>query len=302
MQLVKPFVAFRSDLVAVETISPSNQTTPAVHAAAAKSLETAIYVPYTISALIGVVISLLFVFAHRIEARHAAHAASVESPGNQHDASNKLPLLQTSNDQPQTTTKSKKPSLLVTLFFGNKDEALLTRTSCVAYMFVQMVLLIALLFFIQGSSVLVAKFLLTFVTLGPAKLSVADYFQFQTLFWLMYVVVRFASAFIAFRLDATLYMAIFLSMNALVASLFMVPYFATSATFYWIASPLLGLLMGPTCPTTFMLANTVLGEFNSFVLSLMVHITYIYMHIVMQFSRRIIHTNKALNHSFFLNR
>ena len=135
------------------------------------------------------------------------------------------------------------------------------------YMSTQITLITFLLFFLAGYITIISKFMLTYLTKGPAKFSINTYTQLQTMYWIVFVSVRFVTAIIAFRLDAAKFVFCLLLANVVSSFLFIYPYFCQFSEFYWIGIFFMGVTSGPMQPSSFMAAKKFLVEYNAFIMS-----------------------------------
>ena len=124
------------------------------------------------------------------------------------------------------------------------------------------------MFCAQGHFTVISKFMLTYLTKGPGKFTIDDYSNLLTLFWLLFVVSRLLTAFLAFRINSLVFMFVLFLINVIANLIFLIPYLTTFKSFFWIGISLMGWAMGPLIPSTFMVAKDVIKNYNSFVLSI----------------------------------
>ena len=157
------------------------------------------------------------------------------------------------------------------LLFGEK----LYKGASLIYMSTQIVLITVVLFCLQGFLTILSKFMLTYLTKGPARFTIDEYTNVQSLFWLLFILSRVATTFAAFRLNnsnASLwFMFILLALNTFITALLLVPAFATgpwNKLFFWLAISLIGFVVAPVHPSMFMVAKHILDDYNSFIIAL----------------------------------
>lgn len=122
---------------------------------------------------------------------------------------------------------------------------------------------------IQGSFTIISRFMLTYLTKGPAHLSVQSYSILFTLFWGMFIFSRFFSVYLSVKFDPILFFLTLLIFNSFLCVLFLMPFLTKYELFFWLIVPLLGMSSGPLMPCGLMIAKQIL-DFNSFVLSLFI--------------------------------
>ena len=120
-------------------------------------------------------------------------------------------------------------------------------------------------------------------------MTIDAYTSVQTLYWAVYVLARFMTAILAFRINPVVFVGGLFVANAVVCGLFVVvPYLSGSAVFYWIGMVLMGLTSGnnfnfnlsdivvlsmfyrhagPMQPSSFMAAKKFLVDYNTFIMS-----------------------------------
>ena len=121
----------------------------------------------------------------------------------------------------------------------------------------------------QGAITIITRFMLTYLTKGPANLDIKAYSIIFTLFWGMFICSRFVSTYISLKVESIIFFFIILISNSFLCMLFLVPFLVKYEIFFWICIPILGLLQGPIMPLGLMVAKKAL-DFNSFVLSLLI--------------------------------
>lgn len=156
------------------------------------------------------------------------------------------------------------------LLFGKKDY----RGASLAYMSVQITLITVVLFCLQGYLTILSKFLLTYLTKGPARFSIDEYINLQSLLWLLFILSRVATTFAAFRLNnsnSLWFMLVLLTLNVMFTSLLLVPSLAASANnklFFWLVISAIALVVAPAHPSMFIVAKHILDDYNSFIIGI----------------------------------
>jgi hypothetical protein len=167
--------------------------------------------------------------------------------------------------QSKATALRRFSRFLYVLVFGNR----MVDRRLYVYTIVQIVLFITMFIFNQGYFTVISRFMLTYLTLGPAKISVDSFVAIQTLFWSFFILGRFGAAYLAYKIDPIKFFVSILVINLAFVSLFLIPALTRSTVFFWIGVSLIGLSSGPITPTGLMIAKQML-EFSSFVLSLFI--------------------------------
>ncbi|RNA17641.1 sodium-dependent glucose transporter 1A-like [Brachionus plicatilis] len=223
VQISKEYIKFKP-------VQNSSQILPTEHI----SDQVELTVPYSVAGGMSVLVGLMFMVAQKLE------------------YSNRLKFLKNKNSKMEILDENlfKNKSKLMSVFFGAK----VYRGKDLLYMMVQKKLITLLLFCILGFFAVISKFMMTYLTRGPAKFTTHEYTNVQTLFWMLYVVGRFLAALVAFKMNPILFVAVLLSVNLAIAALFLVPY--------------LCLVNGPVHPSAIMVAKSFIGDFNSFVMSI----------------------------------
>lgn len=213
--------------------------------------------PYFISGTLGLVIMVFcFLVAQMIESKNnSRYRAALD------DAETMLKKSPISDSQASLSKKNQ--GFLQGLFFGDKHY----KGKALAYMTVQISLISIMFFFLAGYISVISKFMLTYLTKGPAGFTVDVYTQLQTVYWALFVCARFSAAIFAFKLDPFVFLFGLFFANLLICCLFVIPYFTTMPTFFWCGMFLMGIASGPMQPSSYMIAKDVLVEYNSFILS-----------------------------------
>ena len=272
VQLAKPFIKF--DAIQInykltdenqDSYSNSSLTTITTSFSSNKlsSNDINLKVPYWLSALVAIILALLFFVAQLIETKN----------GNEYERNRKhLVVLTSELDEPKeivevkrSENQSKLSFYIHKLFLGDK---VLERKAFI-FMMVQICLLTVMFIFNQGLQTVMGRFMLTYLTLGPAKLDLNKFGVIQTLFWIFFIIGRFVATFLAYKMNELIFFLALLILNLACNLLFLIPALTNHETFFWIAVSLLGLFMGPITPSGLGLAKKLL-EFNSFVLSLFI--------------------------------
>lgn len=245
VQISKPFLKFDKTSISSNSTLPINPN------------DIEIATPYTISGSIGLFIMVfLFLVAQVIEHRNNNRYKTALVDG-ERMLKNKIQLSE-SQDLTQ-----RNHGFLQGLFFGDKHY----KGKALAYMTTQIALISIMFFFLAGYIAVITKFMLTYLTKGPANFTVDVYTQLQTVYWALFVCSRFSAAIFAFKLDPLVFLFGLFLANMIICFLFVVPYFTTFPTFYWYGMLLMGITSGPMQPSSYMIAKDILVEYNSFILS-----------------------------------
>lgn len=121
----------------------------------------------------------------------------------------------------------------------------------------------------QGSFTIISRFMFTYLTKGPANLSIQTFSIIFSLFWGLFIFARFFSTYLSVKIDPVIFFTGLLVFNSFICMLFLIPILTQSNIFFWICVPLLGMSSGPLMPCGLMIAKQVL-DFNSLVLSLFI--------------------------------
>ncbi|CAF0745904.1 unnamed protein product [Brachionus calyciflorus] len=187
-------------------------------------------IPYFIAGAFDFFLCIIFIIAQKVERKNSK----------KYQVNTNIELLNKSKKDVDSNQSSK----ILKLFFGDK----VYKGYDLIYMLVQ----------ITNS----------YLTKGPGKFSIEEYSDIQTLFWLLFIAGRFIAAFVAFKMNAILFVTILYTSNLVITSLFLVPYLCQFKMFYWVAISFLGLVNGPLYPSSIMVAKILIGDFNSFVFSI----------------------------------
>ena len=266
VQIIKPFIQFDPLSATTKDLQQANNNTTNLLNQALSTSETnttslQIRIPFWISAFMGLSIAILFILAQLFEIRN--HRKYEKAQGT-HLKSTLLDKSAAIYSVQTEIEESAGNNFLDKLFFGQKKY----KTYPKIYMYSQIILATSLLFYLQGYSTLISRFTLTYLTLGPAKLSINSYTNLQTLYWITFVVSRFSAAFIAFKLNPLVFVFILTFVNTLTSSFLLIPYFTHFELFYWIVLAIKGVTSGPCIPSIFMVAKHVMRDYNSFIISI----------------------------------
>ncbi len=132
---------------------------------------------------------------------------------------------------------------------------------------IQIILIILMFIFVSAHTSIKNRYMLTYLTKGPGKLSVSDYTNVFSIYWSLFVISRLITTFFAFKLNPIIFLFCVHSLNMLMCFLFVVPYFLRNKLFFWINISLIGFISGPMQPSSFMLAKYILGPYSSLVMS-----------------------------------
>jgi len=219
--------------------------------------------PYWISGSISILIAFIFLATQFYESK------------NKHNNSKKkrefmlltedLSDNEINDDDNEQENNEKIKYFMKNLLFSDKTYT----GKALVYMLVQIGLFMLVFVLTQGSFTVITRFMLTYLTKGPANLDIKTYSIIISLFWALFIFSRFISTYLAVIIDPIYFFLIILFMNSFVSALFLVPALTTYEIFFWIALPVLGATSGPIMPTGLMIAKEIIN-FNSFVLSLFI--------------------------------
>ena len=247
IQLSKPFIKFNT----IETAN-ANMTS----AIDQINIET----PYFITSALGVAISVLLIIAQLVECQN--EKLFTKNVYLQQDLTEKPRRL--IHHQQQATEAEQKNNFFKKLVFGKN----VYKGRTLVYLLVQLGLLMALFFVISGYMSLKNRFMLTYLTRGPAKFSVNEYTHLNTVHWMLFVASRLITAFLVFKLNTFLFLFVVFLLNTALCCSFLAPYLTQFKVFTWIGIALMGFISGPMQPSIYMLAKTCLSEYNSFIMSI----------------------------------
>lgn len=222
--------------------------------------------PYWISSLVALTISILFLYAQIAENKNRLKLENNRK---------KLVLLNEDLDMDtfsigtSTSLTNNKFSLYLKRLFVGQEKLQYLSKKQYSRMMLQIFLFFIVFLFNQGYFTILSRFMITYLTMGPAKLDVKIFIIVQTLFWAFFIIGRFMAAYLAFKIDTILFFILILFLNLIINFLFLIPIFTKFSLFFWIFIPMLGLCSGPMTPTGIMLAKQLL-DINSFVLSLFI--------------------------------
>lgn len=214
-----------------------------------------IQTPYFIASTIGVVLVICFIISHLVETRNERRYREKLHQNDQEKVALKIAALDSEPKNDQTFIKS--------LFFGDKNY----KGKALCYMSVQISLITVIFFFLAGYIAIICKFMLTYLTKGPAQMSVNTYTTIQTLYWAVFVFSRFSTAIFAFNINPIVFIFFLFLANAIVCGLFIVPILTEYSLFFWVGMVLMGFTSGPMQPSSYMVAKKLLVEYNTFTMS-----------------------------------
>lgn len=219
--------------------------------------------PYWISGSISILIAFIFLATQFYESK------------NKHNNSRKkrefmlltedLSDNEINDDDNEQENNERIKYFMKNLLFSDKTYT----GKALVYMLVQIDLFMLVFVLSQGSFTVITRFMLTYLTKGPANLDIKTYSIIISLFWALFIFSRFISTYLAVIIDPIYFFLIILFMNSFVSALFLVPALTTYELFFWIALPVLGATSGPIMPSGLMIAKEIIN-FNSFVLSLFI--------------------------------
>lgn len=255
VQISKPFIKF-DPMSKYRTTTNNNSTTMVTYESTVD-----LTAPYWICSCVAIITSLLFLVFQYIEMTKYSRPKSTSDEKNPTEF--KLMYVEEST---VATTKN-RTNFFKRLMFGDKCPH---EGKSLAYMLVQIGLITMVLFCLQGFLTIISKFMLTYLTTGPAKMTIDEFTNLQSTFWLIFIVSRVLATFIAYNLSecaSLVFVVVLLFLNTLASFLFMVPYLAQFKLFFVVNLAMIGLVSSPTHPCMFMIARHVLDDFNSFVIS-----------------------------------
>ena len=197
------------------------------------STDIKLAVPYSVSASVGMLLTILFLIAQVIEIRNNKLFNKKLNENNQLEPLQKMGEEKKVSEQ---NDEQEKSAFLQKLFFGKR----VFRGKALVYMIFQISLLVFLFFMIQGYITVISRYLLTYLTKGPANFSIAKYSTLTTLYWSFFILARFLAAFVAFKLNTILFVFVLLLLNMLVCLLFIIPIFTQYELFFWICICFMG--------------------------------------------------------------
>ena len=255
----KPFVKYSKN---------NNRTTNSTNLISALRNETIVpslpnitlQVPYTVAGFIGILISVAFVIAQYYESKN------VKRQNRKSQVSIKIEEIEKLNDNKLESTleKPEKSNYISNLIFNDKIYD--------AKVFKSKLLLTTLLIFlamsIGGFSIILANFMLTYTTKGPAKLSLNSFFLIQMLFWVFNVVGRLLASVVAYKLNTLVYFFVLIILNFTCISLYSIPQLNSTTIFYWLIIIPLSTVNGPIIPSTMMVLKHVMGQVSSVLIAI----------------------------------
>ena len=219
--------------------SHSNSSTMVVNETKiVSSVDITLQVPYSIAGLIGVLVSLAFIFAQYFESKNTERLDKIMEND-----------IEVKENNLSNQVEKYKTNII-------KSKAVIT------------FLLIILAMSIGGFSIVFVNFLLTYATQGPAKLSIATYFKTQTLFWIFNIFGRVTASFVAYRVDVLFFFFILILSNFICLFLYAMPYFNSIKEIYFIIIVILSLFSAPVIPSFYMMLKYIMGHVSSILIAL----------------------------------
>jgi hypothetical protein len=220
-------------------------------------------IPYWISASFSSLVGLIFIATQCHEAINRKRFK----------ASNTSQLLFLSEETNSNTDENKMATPQSNIKFSRLKKFLFNRKSLDSskffYMIIQTLLFIFVFFFNQAYISIITRYMLTYLTLGPAKLDLQSFIFVETIYWIFFIFGRFMAAYLTFRSNSTLFFLNLLTLNLFACFTFIIPILTKFKWFFWLGLGLIGLTSGPIMPTGLMVAKKILN-FNSFILSLFI--------------------------------
>lgn len=218
----------------------TNETNKTEETLGLTSDDIKLQIPYSIAGSIGALILVCFLVAQYFEIKNTKRIEK-EKLKNQQEMSLK-PLNDNLNELKENS--SVPLAFIQKLLFGSKTYD----KSALPIVLIQV--LLVLLFFASASGVnnVLTAFMRTYLTLGPAKFTNAQYSTLASSYWIFFTIGRFAAALIAFKMNSILFFTLLILSNVITLGLFCIPYFSTWKQFYFIAICILGITSGPLVP------------------------------------------------------
>ena len=264
IQLARPFIHFDPYKSSHHNATSVSNTTDYVSIDQEHASEINLRVPYWLCGALAFSVGVLFFLAQLIENRN-------EKRLDKNRYTQLVPLTEEFELDLDNFSGS-TASIELIKDGDNEKETHIESEQPRDYYILYLIMFLFLFVFIQGYMTVICRFMLTYLTLGPAKFQVEQFARAQTLFWLFFILGRFVVSFLAFRLttyESVVFFLAVLGLNFLVNFLFIVPALTQFSAFFWLNVSLLGLISGPMTPTCLMLAKQLIN-FQPFVLSLFV--------------------------------
>jgi MFS transporter, FHS family, Na+ dependent glucose transporter 1 len=239
VSIVLPFIKVSgvNEMLNDTLTNETNQTEEAIELT---SDDIKLQIPYSIAGSLGALILICFLVAQYFELKNSKKLEK-EKLKNQQEMSLK-PL----NDNLNELNKNSSVPLAFVqkLLFGSKTYS----KSSLSIVLIQV--FVIFLFFASASGVnnVLTAFLRTYLTLGPAKFTNAQYSTLASSYWIFFTIGRFGAALIAFKMNSILFFSLLILSNLITLGLFCIPYFSTWKQFYFIAISILGVTSGPLVP------------------------------------------------------
>lgn len=265
--LMKTFVNYTTPATYYITTSYTNISNTSSFNTTSTSLnEVNLQVPYWIAAFLSLGVSIMFFIIQLIENAKRKKYVSLQLQQSILTEDFELDSASISSDRFLNYTQSSRFSMFIQkLLFTDRRFSGKT-----LYVMITLIILFIITFiFNQGYFTVISRFMFTYLTFGPAKLSVDEFVIVQTLFWIAFIIGRFLVAYITFAVDATKFFFNMLILNLVFNLFFIIPSIASHKIFFCVGVTLLGLSSGPITPTGLMVAKKIL-DFNSFILSLFI--------------------------------
>lgn len=253
----KPYVKF-NPLTLSQSVSSSQNNSSfnmTISNKNAVSSDIKLQIPYSIAAIIGGCVGLAFVFTYFYELKMVTRYSQA-----------KTNVLQDENeDDKKHNVSETNNQRLYKLVFGNIDNK---NGETFSAKCIQMILIILLSMLVGAHAIVLGSFMLTYVTTGPAKISLNSYFTLYILFWLFVTISRLITTIVAFRISTLKVYAVIILFNILCSILYILPVLNKNQLFYWFIIPMLALASGPVIPSTLMFAKYLLVNINSAIVAL----------------------------------
>jgi hypothetical protein len=209
-------------------------------------------IPYGIAGCFGFLVAVGFIFFHIIEnKKQFKMETKIEHV--------KVNLLEKPDENKTSLIKTINKIIFSTKFKSKKVFFI---------KIIQVILLTLLSLNLCAFISINSSYMVSYLTKGPAKLSLDTFFMIQMLFWVFYVIGRLLTTFIAYKMNNSLFFMFLLTINLILAILYAVPSFNSMQIFYWFIINLLATGTGPIIPGCFMIAKHTLLSINSVIVSI----------------------------------
>lgn len=210
-------------------------------------------IPYGIAGCFGFLVAIGFILFHIIETKNQFKIGKKIEHA-------KVNLLEKPNENNKNSLIKTINKILFTTKFKSKKVFFIK--------IIQVILLFLLSLNLCAFISINSTYMVSYLTKGPAKLSLDTFFMLQMLFWVFYVIGRLLTTFIAYKMNNSLFFMFLLTINLILAILYAVPSFNSIKIFYWFIINLLATSTGPIIPCCFMIAKHTLFSINAVIVSI----------------------------------